>query len=116
MNNIDKLRQELDEKLDSEYNNYVEILKQESKDEIIKNAYKLTVKEQIKEEIKDRNLDKDEIKALLQENNVLDNCYDRWIDDDSKLQEAFEFIVDDEIEEITEEYKEMKRHKNKESR
>lgn len=116
MSNIDNLKQQLEEKLEQEYRDFIEKITFKTKEEIIRNAYKLTVYEQVKIEITDRYLDRDELKALIEKDNVLEGCYDRWIDDDSKLQEAFEFIVDDEIEDITEEYNENKRQKHRESR
>lgn len=62
MKNLDY---ELAKKLDKEFNMYKKNLREKSKDEIIKNAYQLIVKEEIKEELKYMDLYDEEKKILI---------------------------------------------------
>lgn len=61
MSNIDKLKQQLEEKLEQEYREFIEKITFKTKEEIIRNAYKLTNKyedfEEENNEIIEENVD-----------------------------------------------------------
>ena len=113
---IDGLKQKLFTKLEQELKNFKEKLKQKTADEIIESAYELTVKEEIVGEIKEKNLDKDELKALLKEDNLLSEFYEDWRNSDGRLGEEISYTMDDTIDIVVKEYEKEKNIKNKESR
>lgn len=113
----DDIKDMLMKKIDQELYNYKQdLIRNYTPEQIVKNAYEIAVKEQIADEIKDRNLDKNEIKALLKSDNLLSKCYDNWMDEDTKLGTILESSIDETIEDITIEFEEMKKQNYKEGR
>ena len=50
-----------------------------------------------------------ELPSLLRiADNVLQSCYDSWLDEDSSLSEMYEFSIDETLENMMEAYKENK--------
>lgn len=98
MKNLDY---ELAKKLDKEFNMYKKNLSEKSKDEIIKNAYQLVVKEEIKEELKYMDLYDEEKKILICKDNVLDEFYKDWLDNDTPLGEILEESISESISVMT---------------
>lgn len=111
-----KLKMDLNEKVEQEYANFKKELEQKSPKEIIEKAYELVVKEQIKDELKEKNLVEDELKALLKEKDLLSECYEDWRNSDGRLGEVISYTIDDTIELIEQEYKKENKQKIKESR
>ncbi len=111
-----KLKMDLNEKVEQEYASFKKELEQKSPKEIIEKAYELVVKEQIKEELKEKNLTGDELKALLKEKDLLSECYEDWRNSDGRLGEVISYTIDDSIEIIEQEYKKENKQKIKESR
>lgn len=100
---------ELLQKLKLELNNYKEYVKEKGVDFAIDKAYELTVKQEIIDSIAyDNSLSKEQRKALLKCNNVLEQCYDDWLSCDGNLRETLNFSVDETINYITDEYKKDK--------
>ena len=64
----------------------------------------------------DNELSKEQIKALLKFDNVLDDCYDEWLKTDGNLREHLNFSVDKSVNHITDDYKKDKIKANKEAR
>lgn len=98
MKNLDY---ELAKKLDKEFNMYKKKLREKSKDEIIKNAYQLVVKEEIKEELKYMDLYDEEKKILICKDNVLDEFYKDWLDCDVTLGESMQNSIEESIATMT---------------
>lgn len=107
-----KLKMDLNEKVEQEYADFKKELEQKSPKEIIEKAYELVVKEQIKDELKEKNLVEDELKALLKEKDLLSECYEDWRNSDGRLGEVISYT----IELIEQEYKKENKQKIKESR
>ncbi len=111
-----RLKMELNEKVEQEYATFKKDLEQKSPKEIIEKAYELVVKEQIKDELKEKNLIENELKALLKEKDLLSECYEDWKDSDGKLGEIISYTIDDTIELIEQEYNKQNKQKTGESR
>lgn len=111
-----KLKMDLNEKVEREYASFKKELEQKSPKEIIEKAYELVVKQEIKDELKEKNLTKDELKALLKEKDLLSECYEDWRNSDGRLGEVISYTIDDSIEIIEQEYKKENKQKIKESR
>lgn len=111
-----KLKMDLNEKVEQEYANFKKKLEQKSPKEIIEKAYELVVKEQIKDELKEKNLVEDELKALIKEKDLLSECYEDWGNSDGRLGDVISYTIDNTIELIEQEYKKENKQKIKESR
>lgn len=107
--------EKLNKKLEQEMKEFRDKLKENGVDYAIDKAYDLVVKQEIIDTFADRDLDKNEIKALLKNKNVLDEIYYNWLDFDGNLREQLEYCVDDSISKITNSYIEkIKKNKAKE--
>lgn len=105
----------LNEKLGQEMKEFKDKLKENGVDYAIDRAYELVAKQEIIDTFADRDLEKNEIKALLKTKNVLDEIYYNWLDFDGNLREQLEYCVDDSISKITNSYIEkIKKNKAKE--
>ena len=93
MNNMEKLNK----KLEKEYTEFLKEMRNKPKDDIIKGAYEITVKEELKDTIGYMNLHPTEIQALLNEDNVLTEFYHDWLDEDSSLGEVLENSIGESI-------------------
>lgn len=108
MENNKDLRNELVLKLQKEYLDFRESLKKLKPEDIIGRAYELVSKEQIKDEIISRSLEEEKMEALVKCDDILSECYDEWLEEDSSLSSAFEFSVDNVIDRATEENEKRK--------
>lgn len=102
------MEDKLQEKLEQEIKDLEEELLQLEPKTILDRAYEYVSKIQIKDEILDRDLDYEEKNAIMKADNVLQSCYESWLDEDSSLSEMYEFSIDEAIENIVEDYKENK--------
>ncbi len=116
MEKTEELKEKLFEKLETELEDFEQKLKQKTVDEILESAYELTVKREIIGEIKEKNLDEDELKALLKEDNLLSEFYEDWRNSDGRLGEEISYTMDDTIDIVVKEYEKEKNIKSKESR
>ena len=113
MQDIDKLI----EKLEQELKEYKSFVKEKGVDFAIDKAYELTVKQEVIDWIAyDNELSKEQIKALLKCDNVLEDCYDEWLKTDGNLREHLNYSVDKSVEHITDDYRKDKIKANKEAR
>lgn len=78
------------DKLENEYNNLINELKEEPKEEVIRRAYELTVKEQIKDTLPFFCLNSAEKRTLLNQKNSLNEFYAEWLKADGELYEVIE--------------------------
>ena len=83
MKNIDMLRKQLYEKVQHEFDIYIEKMKNSTPEEVLHNSYKLGICEDflIIFEIDER-LNEKQIKALLKVDNLLSKCYEHWREND----------------------------------
>lgn len=100
--------EELEEKLEQEIKDLEQELLQLEPKTILDRAYEYVSKIQIKDEILGRDLDYEEKNAIIKADNVLQSCYDSWLDEDSSLSEMYEFSIDETLENMMEAYKENK--------
>lgn len=111
-----KMKQQLSEKIDNEYKELVEDLKQCTPEVILERAYEKVSKEEMTYKIKDKEYSIIELKALLKRKNILAECYDEWLESDGNFNEVLEYAIDTRIELIVADYKEEKSKNRKESR
>lgn len=99
----------LQQKLEQELNDYKSYVKEQGVDFAIDKAYELTVKQEIIDcLIYDNNFTKEQITALLKCDNILEQCYDEWLKSDGNLRETLNFVVDDRVELIIDDYQKKK--------
>jgi hypothetical protein len=91
-------------KLDKEFNNFCESLKEKTPDEIIKKAYEITVKEELKEEIKNMNLHDKEKAIMIDQKDLLNEFYHDWLDTDVPLGESLRETLDESVATLTRYY------------
>lgn len=105
----EQLKDMLMKKIDQELFAYKQnLIKNYTPDEIIQEAYKINFKEQIRDVLDSSILDRNEIKALLKTENVLDKLYDYWENSDGNIWELLEDKVNEKIEDMTIEYEKRK--------
>lgn len=97
--NTSKLKDELMKKLENEYSEFKEQFMSLSPKEAVDNAYELVVKQEILDSFNyDMSYDKEELQALLKQNNLLSQAYDEWLSADGNLRVALEYSIDNVIE------------------
>lgn len=105
----DQLKDILMKKIDQELFVYKQnLIKNYTPEEIINEAYKINFKEQIRDSLDSSILGRNEIKALLKTENVLDKLYDYWENSDGNIWELLEDKVNEKIENMTIEYEKRK--------
>ena len=104
-------------KLEQELKDFKKYVKEKGVDFAIDKSYELTVKQEIIDCISfDKDLSKEERKALLKSDSLLEQCYDEWLSFDGNLRETLNFCVDKTVNYITEDYKKNKIRANKDAR
>lgn len=100
-----ELLNELNDKLDMEYEKFIaEVIKLDPI-HIVGRVNELYIKEELKELYLDSDvLDRYEIKALLEKNNTLDYLYNVWIDQHFEIHYEIEDRIKDGISDLTTEY------------
>ena len=91
-----KLKQELYDKLEKEYNDFIEDLKTKTPDEIINKSYEKVMKE--------------ELKALNKTKAPLEELYQGWMDYDGGVHEPLQYSIEDTLEFLK---KEQQKNRNK---
>lgn len=108
MSKLEELKQKFDKKIDNEYKEFIEELKQCSPDVIIERAYEKVSKEEMIYKIKEKDYSVSDLKALLKSDDILDECYDEWLNSDGNFNELLEYPVDERIDSIIDDYRERK--------
>ena len=107
--NTSELKDDLIKKLENEYNEYKEQFMSLTPKEAVDHAYELVVKQEILDCFNyDMSYDKEELQALLKQDNLLSQAYDEWLSADGNLREALQYSVDNVIEMAVEDGKELK--------
>ena len=79
--------------LENEYSEFKEQFMSLSPKETVDNAYELVVKQEILDSFNyDMSYDKEELQALLKQNNLLSQAYDEWLSADGNLRVANDAI------------------------
>ena len=102
------LAEKFDEKVKKDYEEFIKKMRKLEPDEIIENAYEISIKLIIKEIMEDKYFTADEIKLLLKCGNVIDVCYDKWIDMEEDFGDVIELAIDKKIEDLEDEEEEPK--------
>ena len=75
----------LQKKLELDYRDFIDELKKERVDVIIERAYEVVIKQSLIDYLLAKDMDSDDVKALLQKGNLLDILYDEWMESDEEL-------------------------------
>ena len=114
-----ELKAKLDNKIDKEYEDLLADLRNSTPQVIIERAYEKVSKEEMIYRIKEKDYTINELKILLKQDNLLQECYDEWLDNDGGFHQVLEDSVDERIKFIIEESEKESREKktkNRESR
>lgn len=107
--NTSELKNDLIKKLENEYSEYKEQFMSLTPKEAVDHAYELVVKQEILDCFNyDMSYDKEELQALLKQDNLLSQAYDEWLSADGNLREALQYSVDNVVEMAVEDGKELK--------
>ncbi|MBQ9854015.1 MAG: DUF3848 domain-containing protein [Bacilli bacterium] len=114
MNEMD-IRKKLYEKMQNEYNDFIEEMKNNEPQFIVNNAYQIVIKEELVSMFypESEQYDIDEIKALNKTKNPLEELYQGWMDSDAGIHSVLEDNVSDTIEEIQKEQREKKKDRER---
>ena len=93
--NILQLKQQLNEKLQKEYDDFIERLKSLPPEQIIESSYEKVFKEEFMTTVQYKDLSKQEIKVLLKMDYPLDSLYREWLKNDLSYIPLVEDTVDD---------------------
>lgn len=100
------------EKVQAEYDAFIEELKRMTPEQVIDRAYEKVTKENMVMVIQENNLELSEAKALCREKYPLDRMYQEWLDTDVSEMQMLKDSIDDTAKKAVKEMKE----KQKESR
>lgn len=114
MNEMD-IRKKLYEKMQNEYNDFIEEMKNNEPQFIVNNAYQIVIKEELVAMFypESEQYVIDEIKALNKTKNPLEELYQGWMDSDAGIHSVLEDNVSDTIEEIQKEQREKKKDRER---
>lgn len=99
--NTQQLKERLNEKIQKEYDDFIERLKLLSPEQIIESSYEKVFKEEFLITIQGRDLTKTEINALLKLNYPLDSLYREWLHTDVSYVSMLEDVTDNHINKLT---------------
>ncbi len=100
------------EKVQAEYDAFIEELKRMTPEQVIERAYEKVTKENMVMVIQENDLEPSEAKALFREKYPLDRMYQEWIDTDVSEMQMLKDSIDDTAKKAVKEMKD----KQKESR
>lgn len=115
MNYEMKLRTELYQRMEKEYNDFIDELKKSEPEKILDSAYEKVMKEETFSMFypESENFDIRHIKALGKTEAPLDELYQGWMDSDVNLNQLYEDNVYDTMEDIFQRQKELKNNKER---
>lgn len=103
--NYDQLKDVLIAKIEQEFSEYKQnLVKNLTPEEIIEKSYETTFKEEIMSILENSTLGRNEIKALLNTDKVLDKMYDKYMNIETSMLDTMTDIVRDIVEDIDKEY------------
>ena len=109
------IRKKLYEKMQKEYNDFIEEMKNNEPQFVVNNAYQIVIKEELVAMFypESEQYSIDEIKALNKAKNPLEELYQGWMDSDAGIHSVLEDNVSDTIEEIQKEQREKKKDRER---
>lgn len=114
MSNDMKIRQSVYERMQQEYSDFIENLKQQSPEKIMDSAYEKVMKEEILSDFcpEFEHYDMEQIKALNKQKEPLEELYQGWMDCDSGIHTVLEDSTYDTLEYLVQE--EKQKHNSRE--
>lgn len=91
----------LERVLENEFEEFKEETLKKSKEEIFESAYEITSKEEIKDNLKYMNLHRAEKEMLILQDDILNEFYHDWLDDDTPLGESMRPCIEESIAVLT---------------
>lgn len=91
----------LETKLEREFNHFKKGLKKLPKNKILEKAYELVCKEEIKEELKYMQLHDAEKEIIFMQDDVLNEFYHDWLNEDTTLGESMQNSISESIATLT---------------
>ena len=106
-----KIRENLYNKMQQEYNDFIENLKQQPPEKIIEGAYQKVIKEEILGDFypEYEHYDIDKIKALGKTKEPLEELYQGWMDCDAGIHQVLEDSIYDTLDEIEKDQKQKQK-------
>ena len=99
------------EKVQAEYDAFIEELKQMTPEQVIDRAYEKVTKEKMVMVIQENNLEPYEAKALCREKYPLDRMYQEWLDTDVSYMDLLKDSIDDTAKKAVKATKEKQRER-----
>ena len=87
----------LERVLENEFEEFKRETLKKSKEEIFESAYEITSKEEIKDTLKYMNLHRAEKEMLILQDDILNEFYHDWLDDDTPLGESMRPCIEESI-------------------
>lgn len=112
MDNIEELSNKVYKKLEHEFDMFKESCLSKTKEEILKSAYEIAIKEEIVESFKNKVYDEEQYLALLANDNMLENIYQDWMNAESGIHIPIEESIDFYLNEIEEKYTKLESDPN----
>jgi len=107
METIEKLKKRLTKKLNEEYKEYISELEKSSVEEVIEKSYETAMKQQFLSLLgEEHSIERNEVKALLESDNTLDELYEQWDHDINDFGEVINDSFIYSLNEIVENYEE----------
>lgn len=95
---FDELDNELERKLEQEYKSFINsLIKNNTKEEILNKAYEITTKSELKSVLMSMDLYPKEKAILLDTEDILDEFYKDWLDEDTQLGESLYYSIENSI-------------------
>ena len=91
----------LERVLENEFEEFKEETLKKSKEEIFESAYEITSKEEIKDNLKYMNLHRAEKEMLILQDDILNEFYHDWLDDDTPLGDSMKPCIEEAIAVLT---------------
>lgn len=114
MNEMD-IRQNLYNKLEKEFKDFIEEMKTNEPEVIVNSAYPIVMKEELLSMFypESERFDIEEIKALNKIDSPLEELYQGWMDTDEGIHSVLEDSVSNTLEEVLKEQKEKKKDRER---
>ena len=87
--------------LEKEFEEFKRETLKKSKEEIFESAYEITSKEEIKDNLKYMNLHRAEKEMLILQDDILNEFYHDWLDDDTPLGESMKPCIEESLAVLT---------------
>ncbi len=112
MDSIEELSNKVYKKLEHEFDMFKESCLTKTKEEILKSAYEIAVKEEIIESFNSNIYEEEQYLALLENDNMLENIYQDWMNAESGIHIPIEESIEFYLNEIEEKYTKLESDPN----